>query len=583
MRKFDTQKLEQILKSRFFINQTAQIYGGMAGLFDMGPILFGIKQNFFSLFRKHFIQYDKLFEIDTSILLPYSVLKSSGHVDKFCDILIIDKKNKNSYRADHLIIDYLSKLNLNDTIKNDIKRVDVANCLEIDELIKKYKILSPDNNELSSAMKFNLMFETNLGYKENQSVFLRPETAQGQFLNFKKLYEFNNKKMPFGSASIGKAFRNEISPRSGLIRTREFEQAEIEFFVSPTKKNFEKFLKVKNLKLKLCFDDKEKLMSLEDAVKSNIIDNEILGYFIGRTYLFLEKIGIDTKLIRFRQHKKDEMAHYAKDCWDCEIFSSYGWIECVGIADRSAYDLTCHSKATGIDLSFSEKIVPPINKKEWKVNLVKKDWIKIFKKDYEVFNNEISSLDEEFIKNNMFKENDKNFLNYKFQDKDYKLECSLVDITIHEIKTIPDVIEPSFGVGRILYILLEHAFYMRENRPVLRLKPIMSHTKVVISYVVFNTEFTKYIEEINDKLYNKNIVVEINDRSCSIGKKYSSCDEIGVPFFITFDPESLIDNKVTIRERDSMEQIRVKISEVVELITELVNENISWEEIKLKN
>lgn len=584
MKKFETEKLEKIIKSRFLLNQTAQIYGGVSGLYDIGPVLFGIKQNFTSEWRKHFVYYDKLYEVESSILLPYSVLKASGHVDKFCDILICDKNNGLSYRADHYIEAFLSKLPHSDEISQEIKMVDCMNCKDIDKIIQKYNIKTPDGNEFSPSIKFNLMFETNLGYKEGHSVFLRPETAQGQFLNFKKLYEFNNKKLPFGSVTIGKAFRNEISPRSGLIRTREFEQAEIEYFVNPKEKTFKKFKTVNTLVLLLCFDNQEVKMSLEDAVNNKIINNEILGYFMGRTYLFLANIGIDSTLIRFRQHKKDEMAHYAKDCWDCEIYSSFGWVECVGIADRSAYDLTCHSQASGTELCFSEKCIPPVIKEELKPIIDKKSWIKILKKDYEQFSNELNSLSSKFIQDNMFKENDKFYINFVFNENSYKIECSQIRTTIHEQKDIPDVIEPSFGIGRILYILLEHSFYLREcGRPVLQLEPKIASTKVIISYVVQNAVFTSYINNILDQLYDYNIVAEVNERSCSIGKKYASCDEIGIPYFVTFDNDSLVDKKVTIRERDSMEQVRLNISDVSGIICNLINEKISWEELKFNN
>lgn len=582
MKKFDQKKIEQILKSRFFISQTAQIYGGVAGLYDMGPVLFGMKQNFFTEWRKHFVYYDRLFEIDTSILLPYPVLKASGHVDKFCDILLSDEITGLSYRADHYISQILESKKQTDDILKDLNMVDCMTCKEIDECINKYDIKTPEGNKFSPAMKFNLMFETNLGYKTGQSIFLRPETAQGQFLNFKKLYEFNNKKIPFGSATIGRAFRNEISPRSGLIRTREFEQAEIEFFVSPYNKKSRKFASVKNLQLLLCFDNKKVKMTLEDSVDQSIIDNETLGYFIGKTYLFLLSIGIDSTLIRFRQHKTDEMAHYAKDCWDCELYSSYGWIECVGIADRSAYDLTCHSQASGVDLSYSEKLETPEIIQEWKVVVDKSKWIKILKKDYENFKNEVEALSSKFLEENQIKKADKYFIKHLYMENEYEIECEFVTTTNYEKKIVPDVIEPSFGIGRILYILIEHSFYVREcGRLVFKFKPKISATKCVISYLMWKDEYKEDIEDIQSKLYDKNIVVEVNDRSCSIGKKYASCDELGIPFFITFDVETLTDKKITIRERDSMEQVRIEIEKASIYIEDLVFERYSWDQFKI--
>lgn len=573
-------RLESIMKSRFFISQTASIYGGVSGFYDMGPVLNGIKQNLIAQWRKHFVYFDNLFEIDTSCLLPYSVLKASGHVEKFCDILIKDEKNDLPYRADHFLTKYFNEKNTTPEVEEILKNVDCMTCAEIDNIIIKYGIKSPDNNNFKPAIKFNLMFETFLGTKESSSLFLRPETAQGQFLNFKKLYEFNNRKMPFGSCSIGKAFRNEISPRSGLIRTREFEQAEIEFFVSPSRKKFDKFNLVKDLKIVLLCDENNLIINLEDAIKQNIIDNEILAYFMGRSYLFLLNIGIDRNKIRFRQHKKDEMAHYAKDCWDIEIHSSQGWIECVGIADRSAYDLTCHGKAANIDLCYSEKLDEPIIVKEWTPIIEKKQFIKSLKGDFDMFEKEVKNLKSEDIEKILINENSKNYISYTFKKNIYKVPCEYLETKTYERKIVPDVIEPSFGIGRILYILLEHSFYIRSSdRPVLKLTPQIAYMKCAISYVIYNSEFQEYIESIINKLHELNILVEYNDRSCSLGKKYASSDEIGIPYFITFDNNSLLDKKVTIRERDSMEQIRVDIDQICYYIEGLISKKLIWENL----
>jgi glycyl-tRNA synthetase len=210
------------------------------------------------------------------------------------------------------------------------------------------------------------MFDTQIGPTGQFKGYLRPETAQGHFLNFKKLLEHNNDAMPFASASIGKSFRNEISPRQGLLRVREFTMAEIEHYVHPDRKNHARFVEVKDIVLPL-YSSAAQLaaegptnMSIGAAVAKKIVDNETLGYFIARIYLFVLKLGISPSLVRFRQHLANEMAHYACDCWDLEIKSSYGWIESVGCADRSAFDLTAHSKKSGEKLVAREYLEIPI-------------------------------------------------------------------------------------------------------------------------------------------------------------------------------------------------------------------------------
>lgn len=242
---------------------------------------------------------------------------------------------------------------------------------EIDETINKYKIKAPEtNNDLLPAYKFNLMFATPIGPQGAIQGYLRPETAQGHFVNFRKLLEFNGGKIPFASASIGLGFRNEISPRSGLLRVREFTMAEIEHYVDPLNKTHKKFSSVKEMKLPLWSGKNQKEgkgvirdLTLEDAVKTKTIDNETLAYFLARTYLFLTRIGISLDGVRFRQHTEKEMAHYASDCWDAEVETSYGWIEVAGHADRTCYDLSAHTKVSGVELTASRLLPKPVTKK----------------------------------------------------------------------------------------------------------------------------------------------------------------------------------------------------------------------------
>lgn len=217
---------------------------------------------------------------------------------------------------------------------------------------------------------------------------MRPETAQGQFLNFSKLLDCNNEKMPFASASIGKSFRNEISPRAGLLRVREFLMAEIEHYVDPDNKSHSRFDEIKDLKLKFLPKGVQESgsnelteKSLGEAVSSGMVDNETLGYFLARIYSFLIKIGVDPSRLRFRQHMSNEMAHYAADCWDAELHTSYGWIECVGCADRSAYDLSVHSARTNEKLVVRQPLPEPVLVEKYEVNIAKKKFGPKFRKD----------------------------------------------------------------------------------------------------------------------------------------------------------------------------------------------------------
>lgn len=331
--------------------------------------------------------------------------------------------------------------------------------------------------EPEPPVAFNLMFQTSIGPSSNTPGYLRPETAQGQFLNFAKLLEFNQQQMPFASASIGKSFRNEISPRAGLLRVREFLMAEIEHFVDPHGgKKHSRFEEVKDVELVL-LNRKTQLAGKTDvekvaigkAVAEGLVDNETLGYFLARIHLFLKKIGIDQSKIRFRQHMANEMAHYAADCWDAELLTSYGWVECVGCADRSAYDLTVHAKKTGAPLVVRERLPKPLAIEEWQAELDKRKFGPTFKNDGKAVEAAVKALSQAQL---------------EALAQDLKLDGKITievaavasgkveiskDLILIERRTrventreyTPNVIEPSFGIGRILYALIEHNYWTR--------------------------------------------------------------------------------------------------------------------------
>lgn len=385
---------------------------------------------------------------------------------------------------------------------------------ELDEVIVKYKIKSPETgNDLSKSYKFNLMFETQIGPTGGVKGYLRPETAQGHFVNFRKLLEFNGGKVPFASASIGLGFRNEISPRSGLLRVREFTMAEIEHYVDPDNKSHKKFANVKDLKLPLLSAKSQKAgtgidkdVTLGKAVADKIIDNETLAYFLARTYLFLTTVGVSKDGVRFRQHTEKEMAHYASDCWDAEIETSYGWYEVVGHADRTCYDLKAHTEASGIDLKASRQLAQPVIKKQVRATLNKNNLAKSHKDKMKSILGKLEKLTEEekqqFLE--QYNANGK-FINLEVDGQQLKLGEDMVKFEIEEIKEfeqkyIPGVIEPSFGIGRLTYCVLEHCFKVREKdeqRTYFTFPPIVAPVKVSILPLISSDELNKFVEPIS--------------------------------------------------------------------------------------
>lgn len=505
--------LDGLLRRRMFYTPSFEIYGGTGGLYDFGPPGTGLLANITDLWRKHFVLEEDMLEIDCTVLTPHEVLKTSGHVDKFADWMCKDPKNGEILRADHFVEAILEArlkgdkeargqkveekeadpkkkkkkakadaIQLDDALVKEyeevLARIDNYGGPELGELIKKYELKNPETGVMpSEPVAFNLMFQTSIGPSSNLPGYLRPETAQGQFLNFAKLLEFNQGSMPFASASIGKSYRNEISPRAGLLRVREFLMAEIEHFVDPQSgKKHSRFNEVEDVEL--VFLDRDTQLSgktetrkikIGEAVRTGLVDNETLGYFLARIHLFMVKIGVDTSKMRFRQHMANEMAHYACDCWDCELQTTSGWIECVGCADRSAYDLTVHAKKTGAPLVVRTQLDEPVTIEEWEIDVEKKKFGPLFKKDAKTVEEALMASSQE-SREKLAKEltdNGKIALsvagvgNGSVEIPKEAIKIEFRKRTEHMREFTPNVIEPSFGIGRMLYALIEHNFWTR--------------------------------------------------------------------------------------------------------------------------
>jgi glycyl-tRNA synthetase len=394
--------------------------------------------------------------------------------------------------------------------------------------------------------------------------------------------------MPFAAAQIGTGFRNEIAPRNGLLRVREFCMAEIEHFVNPLAKQHPKFRNVAEKQLVLFPSDNQLgsgrtvKMTIGDAVAQGVVNNQTLGYFMARTQLWLEKIGVDPNRMRFRQHLKTEMAHYAADCWDMEIKMSYGWIECVGHADRACYDLEQHSTRTGVSMQAAEKLPEPTlverllaepNKKLIgpKFKMQQKEVIAAFET---MTDEEITSMKAQIEKDG------KALLSGRFEITPDLVSFSSEKKLVHEVKYTPSVIEPSYGIGRIIYAVLEHSFSQRsgdEQRCVMSFRPTVAPIKVGIFRLLAHASFDPIIEDLRELFSAHNLAVRVDSSSGSVGRRYSRADELGIPFGITLDFQTLIDQSVTVRDRNSMAQIRVPRRDLLALITCLVAESVTWE------
>ncbi|PNS17145.1 hypothetical protein CAC42_7199 [Sphaceloma murrayae] len=646
-RPFNRENFESVLRRRFFFTESFEIYrtapkwtGDNGGLFDYGPPGCALQANIVDLWRKHFVLEEDMLELDCTILTPEDVFKTSGHVDRFADWMCKDPVRGDYLRADHLVENALEarlkgdKAARGETVKTegptkdakkaktavkDVKatKLDDATVTEFEEilakidnydgdalgeLIKRLDIRNPTGNgEVLPPVPFNLMFKSSIGPSSAAPIYLRPETAQGQFLNFRKLLEFNNNSMPFASASIGKSYRNEISPRAGLLRVREFLMAEVEHFVDPDGgKKHARFSEVEHIELTLLDRDTQlsgqtslRTIAVGEAVKQKVIDNETLGYFLARTHLFLLRIGVDRTKLRFRQHMANEMAHYACDCWDAELQTSSGWIECVGCADRSAYDLTVHAKRTGEKLTVQERRPEPVEITEWVAVLEKKKLGPKFRKDAKAVESAVAALDQsslETLQGSLKSDGSITIPAPDMGDGSGSASLTADLLTIEKVTRIehtreytPNVIEPSFGIGRILYSLLEHSYWYRGEdtaRCVLSLPPAVAPTKVLLLPLSSNASFSPVIAKVSKSLRAMGVSSKVDSSGATIGKRYSRNDELGTPFGITVDFETLQKDTITLRERDSTKQVRASIDEILKAVKNLVDETETWTEVQ---
>lgn len=606
--KFDRGKCEDLLKRRFFYAPAFEIYGGVAGLYDFGPMGCAMETNLVNIWRSHFVLEEQLLEVRCTQMTPHQVLKASGHVDRFTDVMVRDVKTGDCYRADHLLEGHLEKLMTSkktsqekkDEYKKVISQVDNYKKEELWELIQKYECKAPGtNNDLCDPQDFNLMFATSIGPSGLLPGFLRPETAQGIFLNFKRLLDYNNGRLPFGGAQIGCGFRNEIAPRAGLLRVREFLMAEIEYFVDPDKKEISKFANVFNTKCMLLSKERQMSgepaieMTLQEALEQGIISNTAIGYFLARIQTFMLKIGVNPKKMRFRQHMANEMAHYACDCWDAELKTSYGWVECVGCADRACFDLLQHTKGSGEKLVAMVDLPKPISVDVVEVVLEKPVVGKAFKAHAKAVTEYVNKMEKEEIDklDSSVKETGSYTINVNGIEHQL-LKNMIKDVRryqkeIHVREVAPHVIEPSFGIGRIMYAVLEHNFCVREEdeqRTWLSLPALIAPVKCSVLPLSKNEAFEPYVQSISTALTELDISHKIDDSSGSIGRRYARTDEIAIPFGVTidFDTVNKDPHTVTLRERNTTRQIRTEISVIPELVRDLIRGKCSWEEVETK-
>ncbi len=507
--KLNTEEMAIFCKKKGFIFQAAEIYGGQSGFFDFGPLGVSTKNNLKNLYMKKFVtkRVDMVAQ-DGSIITNPKVWKSSGHVDVFGDMLLTTKKTKTKLRADHFIEDTL-KIPADGMSPKEIEKLIVDNNL-------KY-----NGEEIELPIQFlSGMFSTQVGADVTKTslAYLRPETAQSIFPNFKLIADSSRLALPFGIIQIGKAFRNEISPRDFVFRCREFEQMEMEYFFDSKTKC--QMLDKKHLKTKFQFlsaenqdnnSNKMQTITIEELLNKNKI-NDYHAYWLSEFFNWLNlEVGFSFENLRVREHVKTELSHYSKGTFDIDYNFPFGFKEMLGMANRGDYDLKQHQE-------FS-------------------------KSKLEIFDEESKQ------------------------------------------KVLPHVIEPSLGVERFMMAVLFESYNDDKERGniVLKLPYKVAPYKVGVFPLMNKDKIPEVAKEIFENLLDEEIDA-FYDKSGSVGKRYARSDEIGVPFCITVDYECLEEGKdkgtVTIRDRDTSRQVRIKVEKVPEIISNLVKGKIKFEDLK---
>jgi glycyl-tRNA synthetase len=560
----------ELAKRRGFIWPTSECYGAVAGFIDYGPLGAMMKRRVEDIWRDFYVIREGYYEIECPTIAQEAVFIASGHVKGFSDKMCQCPHCKEYLRADHVAEG--GNIHNASIMKNEDLAAAITSCRcpACEEALGNVAVFN-----------FNLMFSTTIGPGSQRTGYLRPETAQGMFVDFARLLRFYRDKLPFGAVQIGKSYRNEISPRQGMIRLREFTQAEAEIFVHPNEKNnhpsFKRYAEypvplLTYVRQQNCEDPLK--ITMRDAVDKGIIANEYVAYYVALTHDLLVLIGIKPERLRFRQHLPDERAHYATDCWDAEVFSPrFGWVETVGIADRTDYDLTAHATQSGTPMTVFIQYDEP--KKTERRRIIPN--MSVLGKQYRTKAKAIFAELETAVPTSEGADIEVDGEKIHIPASLFEVRNEVTDIRGEDI--VPHVIEPSYGIDRMCYAVLEQAYAEDiadgETRTVMRLSPNVAPVQVAVFPLMTRDGLDIIADEITRTFHKRGILAEYDD-SGAIGRRYRRQDEIGTPFAITVDYETKENNTVTLRDRDTMKQVRIPIAKLPEIIGVLVDGSITF-------
>ncbi len=627
------EKLMAVLKRRGYIAPSYEIYGGVAGFYDFGPLGATFKQNVQNLWRSIFVLREGMAEIECPNVSPEPVFRASGHLEKFADTVIECAACGTGSRGDHLVkgeykrfiekaSEFLAKHGAaalakdveaayeplrasadRDPSPENLRRIlSDASVLvarsegnfriagratrlaveagkhKLEEHVVCPGCAKPLDVAAARIAAFNLMFRTTVGPGSGRVAYLRPETAQGMFMDFDWLYRFFREKLPFGAVQIGRAYRNEISPRQAMLRLREFNQMEAEVFFDPASKTWPRFAELADRELNLLAagESEPRRWRMSDAVSKGVIANGALGYFVALTDVFLTAAGVRKDILRFRQHEPTEKAHYSTDTWDAEFYSArFGWVEIVGIADRTDYDLKAHERVSGVRLKALRRYPEA---REVEVNKV----VPLPAKLGPLFKGKASKIAEALRALHPDHVEGIGELVVAVDGESLRVPADAFRVErgrerVEGEHYTPHVVEPSFGIDRIVYAILE-ASYAEKEWVTLRLPATVAPVKCGVFPLMAKDGLDALAANIERDARRAGLLAQYDD-SGSIGKRYARQDEIGTPFCVTVDYDTKKDGTVTIRERDSGAQKRVARADVVGLLAALARGDLAFNAI----
>ena len=555
--------ISEMAKRRGFFWPSYEIYGGVSGFVTFGPLGSVLKRKIEEKFRDFFVRPLGLLEMESSVIMPKKVFEASGHLDHFMEPMVECVECKRRFRADHLLQETAG---LSDTETEKLNLQQLMN--EITE--RKIECLQC-GGDLGEPEQFMTMFRTTIGPYSDAVGYGRPEAAQGIFVEFKRLYECARGKLPFGVLQVGHALRNEISPRQGPIRLREFTIMDLEFFFDPEDSSCPllKDLEEESLRFVLA---ENKLKGSEEPVEATVrealdkgyIKAEWQAYFMAISKRFLMELGVPEEKQRFIEKLEWERAHYSMQGFDQEIYlERWDWVEVSGHNYRTDYDLRQHTEFSGVDMTAFKELEKPTEREKVTISPLMSKIGPSFKQDASLVVKMLSVADAKEVEESLKTQG-------SYMLKSFKILPEHVEVIHEKVEEegkhfIPHVVEPSFGSDRLVYITLEYAHRTKNGRTLLTLPRDLAPLQIGVFPLVSKDRLPERARKVYDMLVDDNFLVEY-DESGSIGRRYARADEIGTPLGITIDYKTLEDDTVTMRNRDTWDQVRTKISKLSELL-----------------